>query len=692
MGILKKRSDRELNQHQKWMPVLICLALVILAVIAFSPIKDAGFINFDDNIYVYENAFIKSGLNGDSIQQAFSFEMAKKSGHWHPVTWLSWLIDHSLFGLNPWGYHLINLLLHILNTVLLFLILRRMTKAIWPCAFVAALFAIHPLHVESVAWVTERKDVLSTFFWMLTIGAYSYYVEQREFKRYVFVLLFFVLGLMSKSMLVTLPFVLLLLDYWPLNRFSEIMPERKIQPEGLKPVISDKQRKKSRKKAVEKDFVKGTPEVEKPAAFEPKFKWSLIYPLLLEKIPLFLLSILSSIASYIAAESVGTVAFIEMLPLDVRIGNAFVSYVAYVGKMILPINLAIFYPHPERVILWQVLGAVSLLIAITMAVFWMFKRGPYLITGWLWYLGTLVPVIGIVQAGVQAMADRYTYIPLIGLFIILAWSVPELLKKWEYRKEILWGLSGLCILCLSVVTWMQVGYWSDSVALFSHTLKITDNNWLIYNSRGNAYYDLGNYRLAVDDFDKAIEFKPDYATAYSNRGAVYNHLGNYKKAIEDFDRAIKIKPIYAEAYNNRGSAHKGLGNYKQAIEDFRKAIEIEPDIAEFYKNRGVVYIHLGYYQQAIEDCNRALEMQPAYAEAHFNRGNAYFTLGNYRQAIEDYNRTTEIRPDFADAYNNRGLAYAGLGDQKQAVNDLKAAARLGDERARNVLKRQGIIW
>jgi tetratricopeptide (TPR) repeat protein len=406
-----------------------------------------------------------------------------------------------------------------------------MTKTLWPSAFVAALFAIHPLHVESVAWITERKDVLSTFFFMFTIGAYSYYVEHPGFRRYFFVLLFFALGLMAKPMLVTLPFVLLLLDYWPLQRFQEI----------------------------------------KPASSE--YKRSLIYPLLWEKVPLFALTIISSVITYIAAQSGGLKSF-EAFPLSVRIGNAFISYVVYIGKMIWPSNLAVLYPYPELLLLWQILGSVFLLIAITLVVIWRAKRSPYLATGWLWYAGTLVPVIGIVQIGTQAMADRYTYIPLIGLFIIVAWGVPDLLKKWNYRKEILLTLSALSILCLSIITWTQVGYWQNNIILYDHALKVTDNNWKFYSNRGIAYRDLGNYGQAIDDYSMAIEIYPGYAEAYYNRGNAYRALGNYRQAIEDYGRAIEIKPDYADAYNNRAFVYLKQGDNISGCRNAQKACEL----------------------------------------------------------------------------------------------------------------------
>ena len=578
--------NSEATQHKNLIPVLICLALAILTVITFGTLKDCGFINFDDNIYVYENAYVQSGLNWNSIGQAFfSFELVKISGYWHPLTWLSLMLDYQIFGLNPSGYHLMNLLFHVLNTILLFLIFRRMTKTLWPSAFVAALFAIHPLHVESVAWITERKDVLSTFFWMLTMGAYSYYVEHPGFRRYFFVLLFFILGLMSKPMLVTLPFVLLLLDYWPLQRFQEIKPDHKVQPEVSKSVTSDKQKKKSKKKNA--IAIKETLEVKKPA--DPEYKWSLIYPLLWEKVPAFCPGNTFEYRNIYRRTKSRSYLIIEELPLGVRIGNALVSYITYIGKMIWPSNLAVLYPYPGLLPPWQVLGSVFLLIAITLVVIWRVKKFPYLATGWLWYIGTLVPVIGIVQVGSQAMADRYTYIPLIGLFIMVAWGVPDLLKKWNYRKEILLASSALSILCLSIITWTQVGYWQNNITLYDHTLKVTDNNWLIYNNRGIAYNGLGNYRQAIEDYDRAIEIKPDYAEAYYNRGIVYVALGNYRQAIEDYSRAIEIKPGYAEAYYNRGIAYNGLGNYRQAIEDFSRAIEIKPDYVELITT-GVLFI------------------------------------------------------------------------------------------------------
>ena len=595
-------------------PVLICLALAILMVITFWQLKDCGFINFDDPLYVYENAYVQSGLNWNSIGQAFSSELVKIGAFWHPVTWLSLMMDYQIFGLNPQGFHLMNLLFHVMSTILLFLILSRMTKKLWPSAFVAALFAIHPLHVESVAWIAERKDVLSTFFWMLTMGAYTYYVEHPGFRRYFLVLLFFVLGLMAKPMLVTLPFVLLLLDYWPLQRFGEIKPA------------------------------------------EPEYKWSLIYPLLREKVPFFVLAILSSVVTYVAEQKGGAVRSFEAFPLGVRIGNAFISYITYIGKMIWPSNLVVLYPHPGGLIPWQVFGSVLLLIAITVAVIWRVKRSPYLATGWLWYLGTLVPVIGIVQVGIHAMADRYTYIPLIGLFIMVAWGVPDLLKKWNYRKEILLTLSALSILCLSIITWAQVGYWQNNFTLFDHTLKVTDNNWLIYHNRGAAYGRLGNYGKAIEDCDRTIEINPGYAEAYLNRGAAYAHLGNHKQAIKDYSEAIRLKVDSDKNYYDRGTLYAKDGQYQLAIEDFNQALRLKPNYTKAYNNRGLTYMQMGIYQKALEDFNEAIRLKSDYTDAYNNRASVYLTQGNKELGCRDAQKVCELgNCKLLEAANTSGL-------------------------------------
>ena len=404
--------------------------------IAFWQVNHCDFINYDDPSYVTENIHIRHGITTEAIRWAFTTDYA---ANWHPVTWISHMLDVELFGLKPRWHHLTNLLFHIANTLLLFFVFHRMTKTTWQSAFVAALFALHPLHVESVAWVAERKDVLSTFFWMLTMGAYIHYVEHPRFRSYLAVFTFLALGLMSKPMLVTLPFILLLLDYWPLQRFEQKTPTQEIPAEINKPISASKREGKSSGKQTVQAIVKE----EEPA--DRKYQWALVRPLLIEKIPLFALAALSSITTFIVQQKGGSVASLEGIAPGVRIANAFVSYIIYVRKIIWPDDLAVFYPHPGLLPFWQILGAVFLLIAVTVTVILEAKRFPYLAVGWLWFAGTLVPVIGIVQVGSQAMADRYTYVPLIGLFIMAAWGVPELLKNWRYRKEALAASSALIL-------------------------------------------------------------------------------------------------------------------------------------------------------------------------------------------------------------------------------------------------------
>jgi protein O-mannosyl-transferase len=663
-------------------PVLfICILLTAATLIAFWQVKDADFLIYDDAKYVTENGPVLSGFTMDGIRWAFTTLYAE---FWHPLTWLSHMLDVEVFGLSPRWHHLTNLWLHIANTLLLFLVFRRMTKALWQSAFVAGLFALHPLHVESVAWVAERKDVLSAFFWVLTLGAYAYYVERPGLRRYLAVLLFFVFGLMAKPMLVTLPFALLLLDFWPLQRFGPEKSGREIRTREVRPGAGNRRKGKAKKKPpVDSGGKTGT-------AFDPNSPWVSIGPLLWEKIPLFALTVLSAILAYSAQQARGGAGFLDGLPPGDRLANAFVSYVVYIGKMIWPANLAVFYPYPAERPLWQVGGAVFLFVGVLVAVIRAAKRMPYLAVGWLWYVGTLVPVIGIVQVGDHAMADRYTYISLTGLFIMGAWGAPELLRGWRYQKEAL-ILSGTLILsCLFMATWMQVGYWRNSITLFEHTFKVTEPNSITYKNRGTAYSRAGNYRQAMEDLQKAIELNPTYSEAYNNRAGVYVSLGNYRQAVEDCDKAIEISPKYAMAYNNRASVQVSLGNYRQAIEDCDRAIELNPRYAEAYHNRGNAHARLGKYRRAIEDYDKALEMNPRYAPAYNSRAGVYQSGGNFKRAVEDLDRAIALNPNYAVAYNNRGNAYAGLGNNKQAIEDLNKAIEINPKYAEAYNNRAGV--
>jgi len=565
--------------------LMICIVLTIAILIAFWQVTQCDFTNYDDPAYITENDHIQNGLTMAGIRWAFTTDYAE---NWHPLTWLSHMLDVQLFGLRPRWHHLTNLLFHLANTLLLFFVLNRMTNALWKSAFVAALFALHPLHVESVAWVAERKDVLSAFFWMLTLGAYGYYVERPKVQRYLLVVVFFVLGLMSKPMLVTLPFVLLLLDYWPLRRLEQ--------------TTSVEQKGKSGKKRPAGHDMKA----DKPADYQPQ--WAVIRPRLWEKIPLIALAALSSIVTFLVQQKGGAVASFEAIPVGVRIANAVVSYVAYIGQMIWPHDLAVLYPHPVLLPPWQVFGSAILLIAVTITAIWHARRNPHMAVGWLWYAGTLVPVIGIVQVGLQARADRYTYLPQIGLFIMAAWGVSDLSKNWRHRKEVLFAASSVILLCLCIVTRTQVRYWQNSITLFGHALQVTENNYTAYYNRGTALAKRGDYQQAIGDYDKVIEINPTYKEAYNNRGNAYASLGNYRQAIENYDKALEINPKHITAYNNRGNAYLLLGNNRQAIGNYDKALKIDPNYAEAYYNRGHAYANLGNDKQALEDWKTAARL------------------------------------------------------------------------------------
>ena len=550
---------------------MILISLTVMTLLAFQQVKDCDFITqYDDDLYIVHNSHIQNGVSIEGIRWAFTTGYAN---FWHPLTWISHMLDVQFFGLNPRWHHLTNLFFHIANTLLLFLIFHRMTKAPWQSAFVAALFAIHPLHVESVAWVAERKDVLSTLFWMLTMGAYLLYVERPRALRYLAVVAFFALGLMAKPMLVTLPFVLLLLDFWPLERFvlKSAAPGSK-EPAGL------------------------------------NYHWASIRPLLWEKTPLFCLAVISSIMAYITQQQGGAVIPGEVLPPGDRVANAFVSFIFYIDKMVWPRDLALLYPHPRVWPIWLVVGAALPIVAATFMVILRAKRFPYLALGWLWYLGTLVPVIGLVQVGSHAMADRYTYIPLIGLFIIVSWGIPDILKGWRHRKEAFAALSAMSLFCLAAVTWTQVGYWKNSLSLFDHTVNVTNQNVVMYNNRGLVYSNEGNYNRAIKDFDKAIEINPHYVKALINRGMTYSHLGSFDRAIEDFDKAVGIDPQMPLIHYSRGIAYGKLGNHVQALEDFDRAIELDSKYTVAYYDRGMAHGKLGQYDRAYEDLKTAARL------------------------------------------------------------------------------------
>ena len=583
---------------------VVCLFLVLAILVVFSQVKSYDFVSYDDDVYITKNRHVQGGLTVEGIIWAFTIA---HSGNWHPLTWLSHMLDISLFGLNPGYHHLMSLLFHIANTLLLFFILRRMTGEIWKSGFVAALFALHPLHVESVAWIAERKDVLSTFFFMLTILAYVFYVEKPVLRRYLFVFFFFVFGLLSKTMLVTLPFLLLLLDYWPLSRFEF--------------------------KSKAKNF---------------KVPLHLIW----EKVPLFALTALSSIVTFFAEKHGKSVSSLEIFPIKTRIANTFVSYVSYIGKMIWSLNLAVFYPYPEIFPIWQVMGSLLLLVCISFLVIRHARSLPYLPVGWLWYLGTLVPVIGLVQIGSQSMADRYTYVSLIGLFIMIAWGVPDILKRWRYQRIVLSVSLGIILLLLMIFTWYQTINWKNSITLFEHALKVTTRNNIAHNNLGTALAREGKLEEAIYQFREALKGKPDFSDAHYNLGTALGILGNHEEAVYHLREALKGETGLSEVHNKIGRLLSQQKKFNEAIYHFQKALEINPDFANAHNNIGIVLGQQGRLEEAIYHFREALRTKPYYAKAHNNLGVTLGQQGKLEEAIYHFQKALEINPGFKDAENN----------------------------------------
>ena len=522
----------------------VCLFLVIATSLAYWQLPDHDFIGFDDDSYIAQNPYVRGGFSGENVIWAFTEFHA---GNWHPLTWLSHMLDCELFGLKAGMHHLTNLLFHIANSILLFFVFRRMTGAIWQSAFVAALFALHPLHVESVAWVAERKDVLSTFFWMLTLWAYVRYTERPGVNRYIWVVILFALGLMAKPMVVTLPFVLLLMDFWPLGRMKLFSP------------------------------VKGDGDSSR--------KWLDLH-LIWEKVPLFILVLFSCVMTGLSEDGGGNLVSLGQFPLSVRLPNTLVSYASYIGKMIWPNNLAVFYPYPEAMSMWKTLGAGLLFIFISITVICYSRTRPYLAMGWLWYIGTLVPVIGLVQVGSQSMADRYTYIPLIGLFIMIGWGIPDLLGKWRYRQIVLAIMAGMLISVLLVVTRIQAAYWKNGDTLFRHTLNVTENNFVAHNGLGVALVKSGRFPEAIHHYSEAVKIRRDFADAYNNLGTALGRLGKFDKAVECFSMALQAKPNSPKdaVHVNMGIALGNSGDLDGAITHFKEALRSNPGLVIAQQN------------------------------------------------------------------------------------------------------------
>jgi Tfp pilus assembly protein PilF len=594
--------------NRSWLIIGVCMFLTVLTWVVFGQTLWHDFINYDDPRYVYENTRITSGLSLSGIAWAFSHI---HSMNWHPLTTISHMLDCQLYGLNAGWHHFTNVLLHTLAAILLFLALQQMTGAVWRSAFVAAVFAIHPLRVESVAWIAERKDVLSGVCFMLTLLAYVYYTRAPSLRRYLVVALVFVLGLMSKPMLVTLPLVLLVLDYWPLCRIGG--------------QTSDGRRQ-------------------------------LLMPVL-EKIPLIALSAASSVVTFLVQR--GAVGWTEDLPVLERINNAVVSYVLYIRQMLWPVNLAVFYPHPEnRLPVWQVVSCLLLLICITAVAIALRKQRPYFITGWLWYLGMLVPVIGLVQVGWQGRADRYTYLPQIGLFIAATWAVADLTALYRHQRTILGTAAILVIGALSLRAWVQTSYWRDSETLFRHALAVTTNNDVAENNLGIVFLGQGKVDEAISLLQSAVDLRPDNSPAHENLAKGLLQKGQVTDALIHYRKLLELQPDNIEVHNIVGTVLTQQGRVGEGVEEWQKVLAIQPDNGNAMSN--LAWVFATSPNQSLRDGHKAVELAEQALRLSGNRipilfrtlAAAYAESGRFAEAIQTAQQGIEL----ANSQGNSGLA------------------------------------
>jgi tetratricopeptide (TPR) repeat protein len=642
----------------------VCGLLLLAVIVVFGQTASHGFVNFDDGTYVHENRHVLVGLTGEGITWAFT---AFHADNWHPLTWLSHMLDCQLYNLEPGGHHLTNVLLHAVAAVLLFLVLRRMTGALWPSAWVAAVFAIHPLRVESVAWVAERKDVLSGLFFMLTVWLYARYADRpASWGRYMLVMASFALGLMAKPMLVTLPLVLLLLDYWPLGRFSQ----RRVGGAGKS--SSDGALREPAQNTDER--FQGSDSVRNPPV-SLRFAARTLQVLVVEKIPLFVLAAASCVVTLSAQR--GAISSLERLPIPWRVAQAAVAYAAYIGKMLFPAGLAVLYPLPKGPPpAWEVVAAVTMLLAISAAVFVARKKCPYLLFGWLWYLGTLLPVIGLVQVGSQAMADRYTYLTQIGLYAAIAWGAMHLAGSRPDRRWAFAAVATLLVTGLMACAWQQASCWRDSETLWTHTLACTSQNSTAHTNLGLALVHREQVDEAMAHFRMALEIEPDFVQAHNNLGKTLAGRGQVDEAITHYRQALEINPDEVKVHVNLGDALAGRGQVDEAMAHYRKALEIKPDDAEAHNSLGNALARRGQVDEAMAHYRKALEIKPDFELAHNAFGVALAGRGQVDEAIAHYRKALEIKPGFADAHNNLGNALVGRGQVEEAIAHYRKALEI----------------
>jgi protein O-mannosyl-transferase len=685
---------------KKYQVILICLALAAATIVVYEPARHNGFVGFDDNWYVYNNNYIKNGLTRDSIAWAFSFtNQVGQTGNWHPLTSLSHILDVEFFGLEPAGHHFTSIGLHAVNAVLLFLVLQYMTSKPGRSAIVAALFALHPLHVESVAWVSERKDVLSMLFWLLTMLSYAWYARRPNISRYMVTLICFTLGLMAKPMVVTLPFVMLLLDFWPLNRFTA--EHAKFLAESR---LSEAETAEKKNEINSACFAVSAVRV-----------WG---RLIFEKIPFFVLSAVVCVITQIAQQSTWAVAAQENLPLKARLLNVPLSYVTYIEKMFWPTNLAVFYPHRGLdTPLWLAVMSVVLLVVLTVIALYFWRTRKYPLMGWFWFIGTLIPVIGFVQVGRQAMADRYTYIPLTGLFIIVVWGICDLLKTVPFRKIIL-SLSAVAVLLpLSILTWRQEGFWRDDIALYKRATEVVSDNWWAEQLLGNAFAKQGRYEDAANSYKESLKILPgsfeiinDLGYALLQQNKLDEVIDLYQKTLPELpntgDDPLSIIPntvtppkpesgkmyaiirCYTEAHFNLGEALSRQERDDEAIKHYAEAIRIRPDYLIARQALAKSLIMQGRADFAIEQLEKCLLLAPDSIEIRATLATVLLSQNRTDESILQASEIMQLQPDSPMGFYMLARVYQKQGKTADANEAFGKAAELAQKAGQEELAKK----
>jgi len=591
---------------------LVSLLLVAVTVLVYWQAASHGFINFDDPEYLYENTHVKMGITPASIKWAFTTFYAS---NWHPLTWLSHMADVQFYGMHPSGHHVTSVILHAANAAMLFLLLMRLTGFFWRSMVVAALWALHPLHVESVAWIAERKDVLSAFFWLVTLLLYTEYVKTLGRRWYLAMVAAFAFGLMAKPMLVTLPVVLLLLDYWPLGRWS----------------------------------INGGTIAEGGTSKDPLAGLIPLRKLILEKVPLLVLAAVSSVLTLYAQREGGAINSFENYAISLRIANAITSYAGYLLKMFWPRALAFFYPLPKTFPLVPLLTAVCVFAGMTFLSIRFRRKQPYLAIGWLWYVVTLLPVIGLIQVGGQSSADRYTYLPLIGIFVAMVWWICERTANTPYRRVVLTSASAILLTGCALVTLRQIAYWQNDVTLYTHALAVTDDNYIAHNNLGYALAKEDDLNEASAHFSEAIRIAPRFPDAYVNLGEVLLKTGDIDKSVGLLAKAIELRPNNAIAYLDLGTAMFRKGRVGDALNDFDRALAINPGLGDGNYNKGVVLSKAGRSNEAIEAFTAALDIDPSNPDYHTQLGMELVRTGRFREAITHLSEALRLNPNDTQA-------------------------------------------